>query len=236
MAIVYIAFNLTRKPWDDVRVRRAVAYAIPRRQILESVLSGRGALAHGPIPPGLPGYDASIAGIAYDPSKAKALLAEAGYPNGIEAEFLTTTASSNRRIFEILQGVLRGAKITLKPALRERAVYFRERRQQQFDMVRADWFADYLDAENFLFPLFHSQNSYQGYRNPQVDALIERARRTVDPSGRVALYKQAERLIIADAPWVFLWHPVSYTVVQPRVHGWKPYPTPRRTDTVWLSP
>lgn len=236
MMINYPGFNHRLKPFNDVRVRRAFAYAIPRKQILESIFTGRRVIAHGPIPPGLPGYSAGIPPLPYDPSKAKALLAEAGYGGGIEAELLLTPTTSNRRIFDVLQASLRGSNIELKPAFRERAVYFRERRTGSFQIARADWWADYLDAENFLYPLFHSGNSpWTGYANPKVDQLIDTARATVDPARRVSLYQEAERGIIEDMAWVFLWHSVSYTVYQPWVMGEEFNPTPRRMTKIWLN-
>jgi peptide/nickel transport system substrate-binding protein/oligopeptide transport system substrate-binding protein len=236
MMINYLAFNVRHKPFNDVRVRRAVAYAIPRKQILEAIFNGRGVIAHGPIPPGLPGYSANIPPLPTDPSKAKALLREAGYENGIEAELLLTPTTSNRRLFDVLQASLRGAGIELKPAFRERAVYFRERRTGNFQIARADWWADYLDAENFLYPLFHSASKpYTGYSNPKVDQMIDQARAMVDPAKRVALYQGVEKAIIEDMPWVFLWHTVSYTVYQPWVKGAAFYPTPRRTVKIWLD-
>ncbi len=236
MNIYYLGFNLSLRPFNDVRVRRAFAYAIPRKQILEAIFNGRGVIAHGPIPPGLPGYNAGIASVPYDPSKAKALLREAGYPDGLEAELLLTPTTDNRRLFDVLQASLRGAGVTLKPAFRERAVYFRERRTGTFQIVRADWWADYLDAENFLYPLFHSASKpWTGYSSPKVDQLIDTARATIDPAKRVSLYQQAEKAIIEDMPWVFLWHTVSYSVYQPWVRGQAFYPTPRRTVRIWLS-
>ncbi len=236
MMINYLGFNHRQKPFNDVRVRRAFAYAIPRKQILESIFNGRGAIAHGPIPPGLPGYSATIPALPYDPSKAKALLREAGYSEGIEVELLLTPTTGNRRLFDVLQASLRGAGIEVKPAFRERAVYFRERRTGNFQFVRADWWADYLDAENFLYPLFHSASRpWTGYTNPKVDQAIDQARGATDPAKRIALYQEAERAIIEDMPWVFLWHAVSYAVFQPWVMGEAFHPTPRRTVKIWLN-
>ncbi len=236
MNIFYLGFNLKKKPFDDVRVRRAVAYAIPRKQILEAILNGQGVIAHGPIPPTLPGYNPKIAALIYDPSKAKALLREAGYGDGFEAELLLTPTTGNRRLFDVLQASLRGVGIELKPAFRERAVYFRERRTGNFQIVRADWWADYLDAENFLYPLFHSASKpWTGYSNPKVDQVIDAARATIDPSKRLALYQDAEKGIIDDMPWVFLWHTVSSSAYQPWVMGQAFHPTPRRTVKIWLN-
>jgi peptide/nickel transport system substrate-binding protein/oligopeptide transport system substrate-binding protein len=234
--IQYLAFNLRRRPFNDVRVRRAVAYAIPRKQILESIFNGRGIIAHGPIPPSLPGYSTKIAALPYDPAKAKALLREAGYPDGLEVELLLTPTTNNRRLFDVLEASLRGVGITLRPGFRERAVYFRERGAGSFAVARADWIADYLDAENFLYPLFHTASRhFSGYTNPKVDQLIDAARATVDPAQRVRRYQEAEAAIIADMPWVFMWHSVGSTVYQPWVMGETYDATPRRTVKIWLN-
>ncbi len=148
---------------------------------------------------------------------------------------LIRTTTGNQRLFGILQAALRGVGITLKPAFRERAAYFSQRRAGNFDLASADWFADYLDAEDFLTPLFRTGNHWSKYSNPKVDELIDRARATVDAKDRVRLYQQAERLIIADLPWVFLWHPVSYSVHQQWAKGIVFYATPRRTLKIWLD-
>jgi len=235
MEIDYLGFNFARKPFDDVRVRKAFAYAIPRKQILEAVFNGSGIVAHGPIPPGLPGYDGTITALPYNPSRAKKLLTEAGFANGLEAEMLITPASNNQRLFGILQATLRGVGIELKPLFRERAAYFSQRRAGSFDLARADWEADYLDAEDFLFPLFHTGKHWSKYSNLKVDELIDRARATVEVKNRIELYQEAERHIIADMPWVFLWHSVGVSVHQPWVKGLQSHPTPRRTMKVWLD-
>jgi ABC-type transport system substrate-binding protein len=111
----HLGFNHAQKPFNDVRVRRAFACAILRRQILEAIFNGRGVIARGPIPPGLPGYTATHPPLPHDPSRAKALLAEAGYGTGLEVELLLTPTTANRRIFDVFQASLRGANTELKP-------------------------------------------------------------------------------------------------------------------------
>jgi peptide/nickel transport system substrate-binding protein/oligopeptide transport system substrate-binding protein len=96
-------------------------------------------------------------------------------------------------------------------------------------MFYLSWWADYPDPENFLFPLFHSSNHGPGgnrtrYSNATVDALIDKGRDTLDEKKRNSLYQRAEELIVADAPWVFLWHRTDFTIRQPWVKNYKIYP------------
>jgi oligopeptide transport system substrate-binding protein len=102
------------------------------------------------------------------------------------------------------------------------------------------WEADFPDPENFLQVLFSKQqwgsNNDTFYNNPRVDALLEEAAPVSDLALRYHLYDQAEKIIVADAPWVFLYHPVTYVIRQPWVHGLILNPMrPARYDTVWLS-
>jgi len=96
-------------------------------------------------------------------------------------------------------------------------------------MFYLSWWADYPDPENFLFPLFHSSNfgaagNRTRYSNPAVDSFIEKAQYTLNREERNLLYEKAEEMIVADAPWVFLWHRTDFTVRQPWVKNYKIHP------------
>jgi oligopeptide transport system substrate-binding protein len=102
------------------------------------------------------------------------------------------------------------------------------------------WEADFPDPSNFLEVLLHSKyigsNNDTDYRNPEVDALLDAAAHTVDPQRRLALLQAVEMRAVADAPWVFLFHPVSYAVVHPRVRGFRLHPLrPARFEHVWFD-
>lgn len=227
LELVYVAINTTRGPLADVRVRQAINYAIDRRTIVRNLIAGRGELASGVIPSSLPGSDKTRIGYAFDTLRAKQLLREAGHPNGIDVELWTSTTPIYVRLAETLQGYLALAGIRAKIVQRESAAAREAARKGETDLFVKDWYADYPDAENFLYPLLHSANKGVGgnvsfYSNPQFDSLVTAARREQDEAKRTDLYRQADELAFRDAPMVFLYFYNELYAVQPWIHGFVP--------------
>lgn len=222
----YLGLNAQMAPFHDRRVRQAVNSAVDKARIVR-LLNGRGTVARGVLPPTMPGYDPSLPGYPYDPERARALLAEAGYPDGFSVDLWLVHGDDPDRIAQAVQYDLRrvGVRVRLKlvsfPALIDAVG-----RPNTTAFFLLAWAADFPDPSNFLDVLFHSNqiapvdsNNNTFYVNPAVDALLDRARRTLDPEGRMALYREAERQVVADAPWVFLYHPIGYAIHQPWVRG-----------------
>ncbi len=227
LELVYVAINTTRGPLKDVRVRQAINHAIDRRVLVNNLVAGRGHLAAGVIPPELPGGDKTRVGYAFDTLRAKQLLRDAGYPNGIDLELWTSTNPTYTRIAETLQGYLQLAGIRVKIVQRESAAAREAARKGQTDLFVKDWYADYPDAENFLYPLLHSTNKGVGgnvsfFNNPQFDSLVSLSRREQDEPKRIALYKQADELAFREAPMVFLYFYNELYAVQPWIRGFMP--------------
>lgn len=227
LELVYVAINTTRGPLADVRVRQAINYSIDRPTIVRNLIAGRGELASGVIPSSLPGSDKTRVGYQFDTLRARQLLREAGYPNGIDVELWTSTTPIYVRIAETLQGYLALSGIRAKIVQRESAAAREAARKGQTDLFVKDWYADYPDAENFLFPLLHSANKGVGgnvsfYANPQFDSLVTLARREQDETRRVAMYKQADEIALRDAPMIYLWFYSELTAIQPWIHGFVP--------------
>jgi ABC-type transport system substrate-binding protein len=227
LELFYIAINTTRGPLADVRVRQAINHAIDRRTIVRNLIAGRGELASGVIPPELPGADKTRIGYAFDTLRARQLLKEAGYPNGIDIELWTSTTPIFVRIAETVQGYLALAGIRAKIVQRESAAAREAARNGQTDLFVKDWYADYPDAENFLYPLLHSANKGVGgnvsfFSNAQYDSLVSAARRELDETKRVALYMQADDLAFREAPMVFLYFYNDLDAVQPWIKGFVP--------------
>jgi ABC-type transport system substrate-binding protein len=227
LELVYVAINVTRGPLRDVRVRQAINYAVDRRTIVRNLIAGRGELAAGVIPSSLPGSDKTRIGYQFDTLRARQLLREAGYPKGIDVELWTSTTPIYVRIAETLQGYLALSGIRAKIVQRESAAARAAARNGQADLFVKDWYADYPDAENFLYPLLHSANKGVGgnvsfYANPQFDSLVTLARREQDETKRNALYKQADELALRDAPMVYLWFYSELSAIQPWIHGFVP--------------
>jgi peptide/nickel transport system substrate-binding protein len=224
LQLVYVAINTTRGPLRDARVRRAINEAVDTRTILARLVHGRGRLAAGVIPPSLGGADTTRAPYAYDPAKAKQLLAAAGYPNGIDVALWTGGTPLMMRVAEAIQAYLDAAGIRTKIEQRDAATAREAARTGETDLFLKDWYADYPDAEDFLDPLLNGHDTGVGgnvsfYRNPAFDALMNRARREPREAARDALYRRADSLAFADAPILYLYFYDRLYAVQPWIRG-----------------
>jgi peptide/nickel transport system substrate-binding protein/oligopeptide transport system substrate-binding protein len=222
----YVAINVTRGPLSDVRVRQALNYAVDVNTILTAVMAGRGSVANGVVPPSLPGYDESRKGYTHDVAKAKQLLAAAGHPNGIDVELWAATTDQSPRLSQAIQANLAEAGIRAKIVQRDASSVREAARKGASDLYVKEWWADYPDAENFLFPLLYSKNKGAGgnvsfYSNPKFDALVDQAHREQDESKRNDLYKQADAVQFNDAPMIYLFFYKDMYAVQPWIHGFK---------------
>jgi peptide/nickel transport system substrate-binding protein/oligopeptide transport system substrate-binding protein len=192
-------------------------------------LKNRGVLSHGPIPPGLPGYNPELSPYEYNPAKAKALLKSAGYEKGLNVKIYQKSSREVLNITEVIQAQLGDVGINAEIVQLEWSALKQMINEGKTDMFYLAWIADYPDAENFLAPLFHSGNWGAGgnrvrYKNEQVDKLIELAQMTTDEDKRTELYQQIERIIHQDAPWIFLWHQKEFAVCQSWVKNYRCYP------------
>jgi ABC-type transport system substrate-binding protein len=220
----YVAINTTRGPLRDPRVRQALNYAVDVNTMLSQVMAGRGSVANGVIPPILGGADPGRKAYPHDVARAKQLLAAAGYPNGIDVELWSSTTDQSPRIAQTLQANLAEAGIRAKIVQREASSMREASRKGQTDLALKEWWADYPDAENFLYPLLHSKNRGPGgnvsfYSNPKFDALVDQAHREQDESKRNDLYKQADQVQFESAPMIYLFFYKDQYGVQPWIKG-----------------
>lgn len=225
LRLIYAAMNTTHGPLRDVRVRRAINYAIDTRVILRRLMGGRGTVAAGVIPPSLAGFDSSRAPFPYDPARARALLAEAGYPNGVDVELWSGQTEQFPRIAQTLQAYLARANIRVKLVQRDASSMREAARKGNTDIALKDWYADYPDAENFLYPLLHSANAGVGgnvsfYHNATFDSVVSASRREQDPVKRAAMYTQADSIAFGDAPMIYLFFYKEVDAVQPWIKGY----------------
>jgi oligopeptide transport system substrate-binding protein len=192
--------------FKDVRVRQAMNYAVDKQYVVRKGLNGRGTIFAGAIPPGIPGYDPNLKPYPYDLAKAKQLLAEAGWSKGFDAEFVERPG--DEQVPQIVQQQLArvGVRLTIKKVTF--AQWFAMRRAHQVQLTDAGWLMDYPDAQDYLYYLLdtHSPFNAYGYRNPQFDALVERADAMTDQAERIKLYRQANEMAIHDAPWIFMYN------------------------------
>ena len=222
----YIGVNVTRGPLKDVRVRQAIAHAIDTKTLLQQLLNNRGTLAAGVIPPALDGSDPSRVPLAFDTAAARKLLVDAGFPNGIDLELWSSQTPPFPRLAEAIQAYLKAVGIRIKLVQRDASTMRAAARAGQTDLVLKDWFADYPDAENFLYPLLHSANKGVGgnvsfYSNPAFDKLVNEARVQTDDAKRASLYREADALAYADVGLFPLFFYNDLFAIQPWVHGFK---------------
>jgi ABC-type transport system substrate-binding protein len=207
-------------------VRQAINHAIDTETIIRTLISGRGTRAAGVIPPTLQGADDSRQPYGYDVNRARQLLAEAGHPNGIQVDLWVGANPIYMRMAESIQGYLNQAGIRTRIVQRESAAAREASRNGETDMFLKDWYADYPDAENFLYPLLHSANTGAGgnisfYRNARYDQIVSQARRELDEGRRNQLYREADALAFQEAPMVFLYFYNELFAVQKWVDGFQ---------------
>jgi oligopeptide transport system substrate-binding protein len=198
----FFRFNVTRKPFDDLRVRKALALSIDKRRIVENITKAGEQLANHFVPPGTADYE-SPEGLAFDPEAARRLLAEAGFPDGEgfpSFTYLMNNAPVDAQVSVELQAMWAkelGVKMEIRQA--EWKVYLSEQSKLNFDLSRSSWIGDYNDANTFL-DLFMSNNGNNrtGWRNERYDALIREANQQTDVARRRGLLQQAEQMLIRD--------------------------------------
>ncbi|HEY6395137.1 MAG TPA: ABC transporter substrate-binding protein, partial [Candidatus Binataceae bacterium] len=237
----YLGMNCQMPPFNDERVRRAMAYAIDRHKLI-ALLNGRGTVAHCVLPPDLPGFNKDLRSYSYDPAKARQLLEEAHVPKGMQFELWMRADQTVLMIGQSIQQdlALIGVDAVLKPVAW--GPFLEAIRQPRTAQAFAyGWEADFPDPENFLGALLSrsqwGSNNDSYYYNPSFENLIQEAKTETDLRKRYALYGRAEQIVIADSPWVFLYYPVTYVIRQPWVHDYTINPMrPTRFEHIWISP
>lgn len=219
----YYGFATDRKPFDDVRVRRAFAMAIDR-SLFPKLLHGGELPATSWIPPGMLGHNPEI-GLGTNPSEARKLLSEAGYPGGKgfpEVVLGYNTDETHKIVAEAVQGMWqRNLGVVVRLENQEWKVYLKKLTTDPPHIFRLGWGADYPDPDNFM-KLFTSLsgNNNTRWKNPRYDRLLDRAARDFDPRRRKALYDEAQRILCeTDVPIVPLFTTTESTVLSPRFTG-----------------
>ena len=232
--VSYLAFNVNEPPFDDPKVRQAFNLALDKQRMVKIVFQGNVPAANGIVPPTMPGYkNPNLSDFEYDPERALELIAESSYGDVTELPEITLNISgAGGRAPQIIESIVESYKQNLGVEVNVEQtpwVEFLEGLNQPnipYQMYQLGWVADYPDPQNFLEVLFHSNSSqnHGGYSNPEVDALLDEARRTQDTEERLALYQQAEQMILTDAAWVPLYFGVDNWLVKPYVQGFQPPP------------
>jgi peptide/nickel transport system substrate-binding protein/oligopeptide transport system substrate-binding protein len=212
-SVRFYGFNTRVKPLDDRRVRQAINHAVNREALIEELSHGRFALARGVVPPGTLGFNPQLTGYPYDPARARALLREAGYPDGrglpplqiwsgLKNDAVVREHDMMRRAFEAV-----GMRAEFR-YLPDWPQYSKKLAAGECPIFLYAWYADVPDPDDFIAKLFHSKSprNYFGYANRALDDLVMDARKQTEAAQRVALYRLAEQTVINDAPLMPIFH------------------------------
>lgn len=237
----FYRINVTRKPFNDPRVRRALALSLDKQLLVDKVTKGGQAPATGFVPTGIPGYEASKV-VAFNPAEARRLLAEAGYPGGKgfpKTEIMINTSESHRKIAEAVQELWRRELgINVGIYNQEWKVYLDNQTSLNYDLSRSGWIADYAHPSTFV-DMFTTGNGNNdtGWSNKRYDALIEAARKAPNEEERVRLMHDAEGVLLTDMPIIPIYWYTRVYLLDTQVKGW----FPKLLDNhpykyVWLEP
>jgi dipeptide transport system substrate-binding protein len=233
--IGYLAFNNLKPPFTDKRVRQAINYAIDKKSILTAIYQGAGQPAKNLIPPTLWSYNDRIQDWPYDPAKAKALLAEAGFPEGFETTLWAMPVQrpynpDARRMAELMQADL--AKVGIKASIvsYEWGEYRKRVQNAEHGAALLGWTGDNGDPDNFFTPLASCAAARIGggsaskWCNQDFEALIRQAVVTANPAERTKLYEQAQVIMHEEAPFYLVAHSVVFLPTRRNVVNFKMSP------------
>ena len=235
-AYTYMGYNLKNPLFADKQVRQAIAHAVNREEIIEGVLLGLGKPSTGPYKPGTWAYNPKVRIYAYDPTKAKALLAEAGWKDGdgdgildkegkpFEFEIITNQGNEIRaKCAEIIQRRLAEIGIRVKIRVVEWAAFVNDFiNKRKFDATILGWT---IPLEPDLYDVWHSSKTgpqelnFVSYKNAEVDALIVKARETFDRAVRKRSYDRIQEILAEEQPYLFLYVPDALPIVHARFRG-----------------
>lgn len=229
VGIAYFTMNFDKEPFQDVRVRKAVQMSIDRQAILDALYGGRGQVEQGIFPHGLIGFNPDQEEIKYDPEAAKALLAEAGYPDGFDMEIAADSSSSDTvtMALEIISDQLAEVGINAEIRNYDESTWLETRKSGELGSFMSTWSADYNDPDNFIYTFFGNEEKTKirsiNYPDTEVMERVAKARTIVDDDERLAEYKALEEKIVhEDAAWVPMFSRLHLYAVSKRVQGFAP--------------
>jgi peptide/nickel transport system substrate-binding protein len=244
--IIMVAMNHEKKPFDDKRVRQALNYAVNKDAIVRDVLKGTGSVSKGPVLPGTWGDEGGLKPFPYDPERAKKLLAEAGLPSGFSTTLWVPESGSGMQspvaMSTIIQSNLKAVGVNVTLQTMEWGTFLAKLRTKEQDMFALSWMAGSEDPDLVMYPLLHSSQwtpvgpNRALYKNTRFDEVLAQARLVTDQAKRAELYREAQRLLHDDPPWIFIDHEVQTAAFAKRVQGFKLHPSfDLRVETISLK-
>ncbi|GAE28259.1 oligopeptide ABC transporter [Halalkalibacter wakoensis JCM 9140] len=230
VALSYIAFNTEKEPFDNKLVRQAITMAIDNETIVNAINDGVGVPAIGPLAPDVFGFDESQDALDYDLEAAQELLAEAGYADGFETTIWTNDNRGRMDTAEFVQAELAKIGITVNVEVLEWGAYLEQTANGAHDMFILGWTTVTGDADYGMYPLFHSANYGEAgnrtfFSTPELDEILVEARQNPDQDERLALYSQAQEILVEEAPMIYTHYNEYLLGVSDRVQGLWHHPT-----------
>jgi len=235
----YFGFRQDLAPFDDLRVRRALYHAIDIPAIVREVLQGYGAIATGQFPPGSWAFDPSVKGYPYDPARAQALLAEAGWkpgPDGVlvkdgkRLSFSIRHDQADQNVKDtsvIIQEFLKKVGVEAKLEPLDWPTFVKRLFASEFEGIVVGW-TNFHDPDPFAYSIWHSSQwkgrNFAHYKSARADAALEAARRAADQAERKRHYAEFSKILMEDAPYVFLYYPQQVYVTRQAYDGFVPIP------------
>ena len=221
----FVSLNNTKPPFDNPLVRKAANHALDKKLLIERVMQNTATPVNGVLSPDAFGFDPSLPAYEYNPAKAKQLLAQAGYPNGIDVTL--DVEGSFAETAQAIGSLLTRAGIRTKVVVGEGTVLrtrWLQDKTKNGDMWLTSWGNGSLDPEDIFAPTLQTgdRGNSAGYSNKVVDGLLSAASTETNAAKRADLFSKAQKQVNADAPWIFLWVPQDVYGVSKRLKGWKP--------------
>jgi oligopeptide transport system substrate-binding protein len=229
LSVSYIGFNVKKPPFDDLKIRQAFNLALDKPRLVKLIFEDTVPVANGIVPPNMPGYEnPDLSDYEFDPERALQLISESSYGDPTELPEITLHISgSGGDVDSVTESVIEsykknlGLEVSVEQAPWSEFLADLTQADMPYQMYSLGWVADYPDPQNFLEVLFHSKSSqnYGLFNNPEVDALLDKARVTLDDKERMSFYQQAEQKILDEAAWIPLYFSVENWLVKPYVKG-----------------
>jgi oligopeptide transport system substrate-binding protein len=224
LATFYLFINVTRPPFDNVKLRLALAHALDRATLCRDVTRGTYPVAHEMTPPNCGGYT-SRAVISDDFDLARKLLAEAGYPGGkglAPIEVQSYEGEVPLGMLEAIQAMwLKELGIHISIVQLEQKTLFQNQHDRNYSIAYSGWIADFPDPETFLGTMVTDcGNNWAGWSNKEFDRLVDQASNTADNTQRLELFQKAEAILLSEAPLIPLYHRPQVYIRSPMVRGW----------------
>jgi peptide/nickel transport system substrate-binding protein len=221
----YLFINAQAGPTKDVRVRRAIAHAIDKQALVDTLLQGFGKAVSSVGAEPIFGYRSDIAGYDYDPAKARALIKNAGAEGAVIT--ILTSPAYDRRLVEAIQQMINDVGLKVEVVTLDQATFLRRRQGTPADaggLALGVWSCACQDADGIIFPLFRSGSAWSKYSNPVYDAAVDAARSTLDEAARLAEYRKAYEILREEVPGLGLYQAFASYGARKELK-WQPTPS-----------